>query len=154
VVVSLVCSFLLISGCAMLSLYGAEGERGRVGGDARSKTASQSGKVAEPKLGLLKEQKNALGLGGKNEKKDVASLGVAFGRLNLRRMCDASRHRGRYTEPRESLKKGSLRLGRDSDCSRWSPAVFESIPVNPRKRSSAIFRLIRLLCRRPLFRSE
>jgi len=34
-------------------------------GDAKSQTSSQSGKVAEPKLGLLKEQKNALGLGGK-----------------------------------------------------------------------------------------
>ena len=53
--------------------------------------------------------------GGKNEKEDVASLGVAFGRLSLRRMCNASRHRGRYTEPRESLEKGSLRIGRDSE---------------------------------------
>jgi len=54
-------------------------------------------------------------LGGKNEKEDVASLGVAFGRLSLRRMCNDSRHRGRYTEPRASLEKGSLRIGRDSE---------------------------------------
>jgi hypothetical protein len=77
--------------------------------------------VTEPKLGL----------GGRNEKEDVASLGVAFGRPSLRRMCNDSRHRGRYTEPRESLEKGSLRLGRDSDSVVWFPAVFESIPVNP-----------------------
>ena len=54
-------------------------------------------------------------LGGKNEKEDVASRGVAFGRLSRRRMRNASRHGGRYTEPRESLEKGSLRIGRDSD---------------------------------------
>src|SRR4030095_2848793 len=44
-----------------------------------------------------------------NEKEDVVSLGIAFGRLNLTRMCNDSRHRGRHTEPRESLEKGSLR---------------------------------------------
>ena len=44
--------------------------------------------------------------GGKNEKEDVASRGVAFGRLSRRRMRNASRHGGRYTEPRESLEKG------------------------------------------------
>ena len=27
-------------------------------------------------------------LGGKNEKEDIASLGIAFGRLSLRRMCN------------------------------------------------------------------
>jgi hypothetical protein len=51
--------------------------------------------------------------GGKNEKEEIAYLGVAFGRLSLRRMRNGSRHGGRYTEHRESREKGSLRIGRD-----------------------------------------
>jgi hypothetical protein len=70
---------------------------------------------AELKLGQLKEQKNIPGVGGKNEKEGVASLGVAFGRLNLRRMCNDSRYRGRYTEPRESREARIFRIGLDSD---------------------------------------
>ena len=51
----LVCSFLLLPGCAMLLLGGAggylirKGEEGGGGGDARSKTSSQSSRVAEQK---------------------------------------------------------------------------------------------------------
>ena len=71
--------------------------------------------MTKPKLGLLKEQENALRLGDKNEKEEVASLGVAFGRLSLRRMCNDSRPRRRYTEARESLEKGSFRIRQNKD---------------------------------------
>jgi hypothetical protein len=47
-----------------------------------------------------------------NEKEDVAPLFVAFGRLNLGRMRNDSRHRGRSTGPRESVKKGGFGDGR------------------------------------------
>jgi hypothetical protein len=47
-----------------------------------------------------------------NEKEDVAPLGVAFGRINLGRMRNDSRHRGRSTRPRESVKKGGFGDGR------------------------------------------
>jgi hypothetical protein len=47
-----------------------------------------------------------------NEKEDVAPLGVAFGRINLGRMRNDSRHRGRSTGPRESVKKGGFGDGR------------------------------------------
>jgi hypothetical protein len=53
-------------------------------------------------------------MGGKNEKEEIASLGIAFGRLGLRRMRNGSRHRGRYTASWESREKDSLRIGRDS----------------------------------------
>jgi hypothetical protein len=49
--------------------------------------------------------------GGKNEKENVVSLGVAFGRLFIRRMRNASRHGGGYTEPRERLEKDSFGVG-------------------------------------------
>jgi hypothetical protein len=53
--------------------------------------------------------------GGKNEKAEMASLGVAFGRFSLSRMRNGSRHGGRYTEHRESREKDSLwRIGRVS----------------------------------------
>jgi hypothetical protein len=56
--------------------------------------------------------------GGKNEKEEIAYLGVAFGRLSLRRMRNGSRHGGRYTEHRESREKGSLRIGAGPECRR------------------------------------
>jgi hypothetical protein len=56
--------------------------------------------------------------GGKNEKKEIASLGIAFGRLGLRRMRNGSRYGGRYTEARESGEKDGFRIGRYSECSR------------------------------------
>ena len=43
----------------------------------------------------------------KNEK-EVAFLVIAFGRLSLRRMCNDSRHGGRYTKHWESREKDSL----------------------------------------------
>jgi hypothetical protein len=46
---------------------------------------------------------------GKNEKEEIASLGIAFGRLSLRRMRNDARHGGRYTESRESREKDILR---------------------------------------------
>src|SRR5262245_14353767 len=50
--------------------------------------------------------------GGKDEKEQIASLGVPFGRLSLTRMCDDSWHGGRYTEHRKSGEKDSLwRIG-------------------------------------------
>ena len=56
--------------------------------------------------------------GGKNEKEEIASLGIAFGRLSLRRMRNDSRHGGRYTESRESREKDSLRrIGRETELS-------------------------------------
>jgi hypothetical protein len=55
-------------------------------------------------------------MGGKNEKGEIASLGIAFGRLGLRRMRNGSWHGGGYTESRESREKGSLRITRDSEC--------------------------------------
>ena len=48
--------------------------------------------------------------GGRNEKEEIASLVIAFGRLNLRRMRNGSRYGGRHTESRESCEKGSLRI--------------------------------------------
>jgi hypothetical protein len=56
--------------------------------------------------------------GVKNEKEEIAYLGVAFGRLSLRRMRNGSRHGGRYTEHRESREKGSLRIGAGPECRR------------------------------------
>src|SRR5262245_37777739 len=47
-----------------------------------------------------------------NEKEDVAPLGVVFGRINLGRMRNYSRHRGRSTGPRESVKKDCFGDGR------------------------------------------
>jgi hypothetical protein len=61
----------------------------------------------------LKKQKNAVGFEVKNEKEDVASLGVAFS-CRFRRMRDDSRHGRRYSESRESREKGSLRVERGS----------------------------------------
>ena len=49
--------------------------------------------------------------GGENEKQGVAFLGVAFGRFNITRMCNPSRHGGRYTEPRQSPEKSGLGIG-------------------------------------------
>jgi len=69
--------------------------------------------------------------GGKNEKEEIAYLGVAFGRLSLRRMRNGSRHGGRYSEHRESREKGSLRIGAGPECRRWSAVVLETNPVNP-----------------------
>ena len=52
--------------------------------------------------------------GDKNEKDEIASLGVAFGRLSLGRMRNGSWHGGRYTEHRKSRKEDRLwRIGRD-----------------------------------------
>jgi hypothetical protein len=52
--------------------------------------------------------------GGKNEKEEIASLDIAFGRLSFRRMRNDSWHGRRHTEHRESREKDSLwRIGRD-----------------------------------------
>jgi hypothetical protein len=51
--------------------------------------------------------------GGKNEKEEIASLVIAFGRLSVGRMRNDSWHGGRYTEHRESREKDSFwRIGR------------------------------------------
>jgi hypothetical protein len=47
-----------------------------------------------------------------NEKEDVAPLDAAFGRINLGRMRNDSRHGGRSTGSRESVKKGGFGDGR------------------------------------------
>ena len=46
--------------------------------------------------------------GGKNEKEEIASLDIAFGRLSFRRMRNDSWHGRRHTEHRESREKDSL----------------------------------------------
>jgi hypothetical protein len=46
--------------------------------------------------------------GGKNEKEDIASLDIAFGRLSLRRMRNNSWHRGRYTEGQSLADRARL----------------------------------------------
>ena len=52
-------------------------------------------------------------------------MGVALGRLSLRRMRNGSRHGGRYTEHRESREKGSLRIGAGPD------AGIDPLSLNP-----------------------
>ena len=64
--------------------------------------------------------------GGKNEKEEIASLDIAFGRLSFRRMRNDSWHGRRHTEHRESREKDSLwRIGRDLIRCR-----FRNAPVN------------------------
>jgi len=70
--------------------------------------------------------------GGKDEKEEIASLGVAFGRLSLRRMRNDSRDGGRYTEHRESREKDSLgRIGRNLNAG-VDPLSFLKLSVKSR----------------------
>jgi hypothetical protein len=52
-------------------------------------------------------------------------------------MRNASRHGGRYTEPRKSLEKGSLRIGRDSDGTDWNKELGLIPWLNGEGRQSA-----------------
>ena len=62
-------------------------------------------------------------MGGKNEKEEIASLLIAFGYRSLRGVRNDSGDGGRYTEPRESGKKGGFRIRRSSECRIFSKSA-------------------------------
>ena len=102
-------TFLLVSGCMLLlggagGYFIAKGESGGDGGEAKSKTTTTSTNRASVYL-------ETVGLGVKNERQNIASLGLTFGRFRLRRMRNASRHRGRYTESWEGIEANSVGIG-------------------------------------------
>ncbi len=55
--------------------------------------------------------RRALDLGVKNENENIASLCINFDCPDRRRMRNASRNRGRYTEPWEGIETNSIRIG-------------------------------------------